>query len=252
MIDIISFIQQASNKQSIKTIINKKNKMSTTTEIKQDTSATETKVKEPRVPKEPRLPTKASFAKLRTFFTDTSARHYYRHTTKLSAYFNNRVSEFGKGDEKEGTATNVFWVVLTGQQTVPVPNSKVMVITKHGSPAIEAVDAADGKVAVAHVPAGSDETREMHFVDSSFGKELSAKSRRKTGWVIAHGPKEIFQLFETQRAAAVVEQKQSRLSNLKSAKVAKTEKAAKKAQELATKAAASASSSSSAAPATSS
>lgn len=198
--------------------------MSDSKEIKTEAAAA---VKAPKVPKEPRLPrapTKQSFSKKRAFFTDTSARHYFRHTTKLSEYFNARVAGSGAEPSNAGeskTSTQVFWVVLTGEQTVPLAGTKVSVITK----------LADEKVA------GSlNETAEMTFIDSSAGKEVV--KNRKTGWVIAQGPKELFQLFENQRLKSVADQKVTRLSSAKQAKAVKLDKVAKKAKTQADAAAA--------------
>jgi hypothetical protein len=186
-----------SKKSSTKHTPIKLKKMST--ETKSVEVAQEVQVKAPRVVKEPRLPTKQSFAKKRTFFTDTSARHYHRHVAKPSEYFTRRLGEQG---EVKGNETHIFWVVLSGEQTVPLPNSKISVITKY----------ADEKV-----PDSKDEVRELLLVNTSADKETSGK-RRKTGWVIAHGPTDLFDLFEKQRASAVAEQKQSRLSKSKKTK----------------------------------
>ena len=183
--------------------------MSDNKETKTDAVAT---TKAPKAPRLPRPPTKQSFSKKRAFFTDTSARHYFRHTTKLSEYFNVRMAAPAAADGA-ATDTRVFWVVLTGEQTVPLAGSKVSVITKLGD------DKVDGSV---------NETAEMHFIDSSADKE-GAKNR-KTGWVIAHGPKELFQLFEDQRLKCVADQKVNRLSTMKQAKASKLEKIAKKAK----------------------
>jgi hypothetical protein len=139
---------------------------------------------ETKANKLPKLPTKQSFAKKRPFFADSSARKYYKCTTRLPQYLKNRLASItsstpslekdGK-DGKDNKEVAVFWVVLTGSQQVPAASSTVLAIVKAG---------AEGK---------AEETSEVQFLDTSSGKYLKTL---KTGWVIAQVSKDFSELLQ--------------------------------------------------------